>query len=148
MVSDLDTGHMGFVLRRLLKLLVEVVTTYSPTVVTTYSPTVANNGDGDVSYDMNNKRYMSSNYNASKNGSVGGAGKNGNSYRNDTSIPITGIEKHVKPGSGTNSGNRTPNYGDGKSMPGGRKNTSKVGEKVAEKRRNVNERWQIGFQES
>ncbi|KAK1565611.1 hypothetical protein Q3G72_030719 [Acer saccharum] len=101
-----------------------------------------------VSYDMNNKRYMSSNYNASKNGSVGGAGKNGNSYRNDTSIPITGIEKHVKPGSGTSSGNRTPNYGDGKSMPGGRKNTSKVGEKVAEKRRNVNERWQIGFQES
>ncbi|KAI9195646.1 hypothetical protein LWI28_016903 [Acer negundo] len=32
MVSDLDNGHLGFVLRCLLKLLVGVVTTYSPTV--------------------------------------------------------------------------------------------------------------------
>ncbi|KAI9169145.1 hypothetical protein LWI28_007664 [Acer negundo] len=32
MVSDLDTGHMGFLLRLLLKLLVGVVTTHSPTV--------------------------------------------------------------------------------------------------------------------
>ncbi|KAK4851160.1 hypothetical protein QYF36_012870 [Acer negundo] len=45
------------------------------------------------------------------------------------------IEKHGKPGSGTSSSNRSPNYGDGKNMQalGGMKDNGKVREKTAEK---------------
>ncbi|KAK4837395.1 hypothetical protein QYF36_005096 [Acer negundo] len=68
-------------------------------------------------------------------GRGGGAGKNGNSHKNENGSPVIGVEKIGNLGSGSCSSIGTLNYGDGKSVQalGGRKITGKAGEMAAEK---------------
>ncbi|KAI9152965.1 hypothetical protein LWI28_003707 [Acer negundo] len=53
MVSDLDSVHMGFVLQRLLKLLVEMMTTHSPAMANNGVGDCDGDGDGDIDLKIN-----------------------------------------------------------------------------------------------